>query len=283
MDTSFFIGNYTIKKDGEMVGAVISQNKKREYVDFIKSNFNRFSQRKISKLLGIGKTTVNRWSKEVGLIFKKHTANENFFDRFNEKSAYILGLIFADGNVSWNPKKGYYSMTITASEKDKIHLENIRKTLSSTKPLLYSQKTKSYRLIINSKKMCQRLMQLGVTPRKSLTVEFPDIPNSQIKHFIRGVIDGDGHVRYLNRKKSPYFEITISSGSRLFCEGFVKSIKEHAGIGANIRKVGKNTHLIQYSCKRGEKLAEYIYSDANIFLKRKYLPYKENMIGGKKK
>lgn len=264
------------------MGAIISQNKKREYLPFIKLNFNKISQRKIAKNLGIGKTTVNRWSSELGLKFKKHSVNEEFFNEFNEQSCYILGLIFSDGNISWNPRKGYYSTTITASEKDKNHLENIRKIMSSTKPLLYSPKTKSYRLIINNKKTCKKLMQLGVTPKKSLTIKFPNIPKNYLRHFIRGVIDGDGNVRYVKRKRSPYFEITLASGSKAFCEGFIHSIKQNVGVNANIRKVGKNTNIIQYSCSRGERLARYIYSNADIFLKRKYLQYK-NKIGGLEK
>ena len=267
------IFNFPIK----VVNMKIEISKKRECLHFIRSNFNNLSQREIARRLNLGKTTVNRWSKEVGLIFRKHTVDQNFFDEFNENSAYILGYIFADGNVSWNPKRGYYSVTITASEKDRNHLENIRKILSSTKPLLYSPKTKSYRLIINSKKMCRDLIWMGVIPKKSLSVRFPKIPVQHLRHFIRGVIDGDGNVRYVKRKRSPYFEITIASGSEIFCEGLIKSIKQNTGIDANIRKVGANTRIIQYSCSRGEKLANYIYSNANIFLERKYIPYNQNI------
>ena len=255
---------------------------KREYLSFIKSNFNKLSQREIAKRLSLGKTTVNRWSKEIGLIFKKHTVNEEFFNKFSEESSYLLGLIYADGNVAWNPKKGYQALTITASEKDKAHLENLRNLLFSTKPLLYSPKTKSYRLIVHNRKICQRLMELGVMPKKTLKVLFPQlIPKKYLRHFIRGVIDGDGNVRYVDRQRSPYFEITISSGSKKFCKGLIEAIKQNVGISANTRKIGKNTYVLQYSCARGEKLASYIYSNANIFLERKYLPYKNNVLGGR--
>ncbi len=255
----------------------ISKNKKREYLSFIKSNFNKLSQREIARRLGIGKTTVNRWAEETGLKFKKHTVNESFFDDFNENSSYTLGLIFADGNISWNTKKGYYSLTITAAEKDKDHLEKIRNLISSTRPLLYSRKTKSYRLIVTSKRLCQKLMKLGVIPKKSLTVRFPKVPKEKLRHFIRGVIDGDGNVRYVERKRSPYFEITVASGSKGFCDDFVKSIRKQIGINANIRNVKGNTHIIQYSCSRGERLAKYIYSKANLFLKRKKAAYKKHL------
>jgi len=262
------------------MGAIIPNNKKREYLPFIKSNFNKISQREIARRLKIGKTTVNRWSEEMGLKFKKHTVNEKFFDVFNENSSYILGLIFSDGNISWNTKKGYYSITITAAEKDKDHLEKIRNILSSTKPLLYAPKTKSYRLIVNSKKMCRRLMQLGVIPKKSLSVKFPEkIPKENLKHFLRGVIDGDGSISYLDRKRSPYFSIKIYSGSESFLSQLAMAVKKITSLKADVQKrANKNLYTVSYTCSKGEKLAKYLYSDANIFLERKYLPYKNKVL-----
>src|SRR3989338_2751074 len=261
----------------------ISNIKKLEHLPFIRKNFGVLSGREIARRLGIGKTTINRWSGELGLVPIKHTVNESFFDVLNEKSAYLLGYIYDDGNINWNIDKSYWALTITASAKDKNHLETLRNILSSTKPLLYSYKTNSYRLIANSKKLCQNLIELGVVPRKSLIVKFPNLPNNNLlRHFIRGIIDGDGNVRYVNRKRSPYFEITIASGSKAFCEGLIKAVKENTGISANSRKINENLYIIQYSCARGEKLAEFIYSGADIFLERKFLPFKNNIMGGKK-
>ena len=265
------------------MGAIIHPNRKIEYLQIIKSDLSRISQRAIARKLKIGKTTVNRWSKELGFKFKKNRVNEKFFDVFNEESAYILGLIFADGNIAWNPKKGYQTLTITAAEKDKDHLENLRNILSSTKPLLYAKKTKSYRLIVNNKKICKRLMKLGLTPRKSLTIRFPKIPKKWLPHFIRGVIDGDGNIRYVNRKVSPYFEISLTSGSRMFCEDLSKVINAQTSIKTNVRKAKKNTYVLQYSCSRGIKLAKFIYSNATLFLPRKYFIYEKNIKGGKQK
>ena len=107
-----------------------------------------------------------------------------------------------------------------------------------------------------------------------------NLSNNLLRHFIRGVIDGDGNVRYVNRKRSPYFEITIASGSKSFCEGLIKAVRENTGISANARKINENLYIIQYSCSRGEKLAEFIYSEADIFLERKYLQYKNNILEG---
>ncbi len=258
------------------MGIIIIPKRKEKLLPFIKSNFSKISQREIARKLGIGKTTINRWSKELGYNHKKHTVNEKFFDEFTEESVYLLGFIYADGNISWNPKKGYQSLTITASAKDKEHLERIRKLLSSTKLLLYSVKTNSYRLIVSNKKLCLRLMELGVMPKKSLILKFPTfIPHEYLRHFFRGVIDGDGNIRYVDREKSSYFEITIASGSKSFSEDFISAVNKQIDVATKLRKVKGNTYILQYSCARGEKLAKYIYSSSNIFLERKYLEYKK--------
>lgn len=261
------------------MNAHIAPDLKKDYLDLINTNLGIMSQREIARRLGIGKTTVNRWAKEnLGFEFKKHTVDESFFDKFEEKSAYLFGFICADGNIAWNPKKGYQTLTITSSEKDWKHIEKMRKLLKSTKPLLYSPKTRSYRLIVNNKYLIKKLMKLGVKPRKTLTIEFPKkIEEKYLKHFVRGIIDGDGNVRYVDRKRSPYFEITIASGSTNFCIGLVKAIERMIKVKANIRKAGKNTYVIQYSCSRGEKLAEFIYDNATIFLERKYVEYKKRL------
>ena len=263
------------------MGAVIPIAKKRKMLDFVKKNINKLSQREMARRLGIGKTTVNRWCVEkFNFHPTKHSLNHHYFDRLDNVSTYILGFIFADGNVSWNPKKSYRALTITASAKDKNHLERIRRLMEITKPLTYSKSTNSYRLIANSKYLCKKLMSLGVVPKKTLKVKFPDyIPNKQLKHFIRGVIDGDGNVRYVDRKRSPYFEITVASGSKDFLVGMRNKILDELKISATPRNINGNTFVLQYTCKRAKKLGRWIYSDANIYLRRKFLEYRKSRGG----
>jgi len=255
------------------MGAVVQPNEKKKMLLFIKSNFGKLSNREMARELGVGKTAVNRWCQELGLFLEKDSVNEDFFKIWNHDMAYILGFIFADGNISWNPEKSYRALTITAAEKDKNHLEKIRLLIKSTKNLFYSSSTNSYRLIVNNKEICRNLMAFGVTPRKSLSVKFPEIPKKYLKHFLRGVIDGDGNVRYVKRKRSPYFEITISSGSELFLEKFSKSVYSLIEVSAKPRKVSNNLFILQYSCKRGMDLAQWIYQDVNLCLSRKFDQY----------
>jgi len=258
-----------ISQLGVVMDKITLYNRKQTLLPFVRANLGKISQREIARRLGIGNTTVRNWAKELGFIFKKHTVNENYFFNMNPEAAYILGFIYADGNISWNTKKGYYSMTITAAAKDKDHLEKMREMMQITKPLTYGKSTHSYRLIANSKMLCLSLMKLGVFPRKSKTVKFPKIiPKKLMKHFLRGVIDGDGCIRWVSRKRSPYFEISIASGSKAFAEGFIKAVETLTGIPTKIKK-RDNIFLMRYTCTRGENLARYVYSEDGIHLSRK--------------
>lgn len=256
------------------MGAVICSDDKKRVLPFIESNFGKISEREMARKLNIGKTTVNRWRKELGFVIKKDTVNEDFFKTWTAEMAYIMGYIFTDGNINWKPEKSYRALTITASEKDKKHLEKIRLKLKSTKELLYSKSTKSYRLIVNNKTICTDLMKLGLTPRKSLTVRFPKVSEKCLRHFIRGVIDGDGNVRYVKRKRSPYFEITVSSGSKAFLEEMAEKISSSLGINGKVRKNKNDVFILQYSCRRGLDLAKWVYKNKNLCLNRKFQQYK---------
>ncbi len=258
----------SISTEYEM-GAVLPSAMKENVLPFIEQNFGKISGRKMAKNLGIGNTTIRRWMSELGLKTIKNTVNEGYFEKWTPEMAYVLGLIATDGNVGWNPEKGYQSLTITAAEKDKEHLEKIRKLLKSTKPLLYAESTKSYRLIVNSKKICKDLMAFGIVPAKSKILKFQPVPDRYLSHYIRGVVDGDGTVRYCNREKSPYFEINICSGSRAFLEELARRVVEKMGIIATV-KARPNVFIVRYTCKRAMKFAKWIYADTDLYLERKF-------------
>lgn len=259
-------------------------SKKEFYLKYIKENFGEISQREMARRLNIGKTTVNNLCKNsLRLNVARPSVNTNFFKKWSPEMSYILGFIAADGNIHWdpNPPKCYWCLTITAAEKDKEHLEKIRKIMRSTKELLYSPSTKSYRLIVNNKILCCDLMKLGIKPRKSLTLNFPRIPQKFLRDFIRGIIDGDGNVYYLNRKRSPYFEIRIYSGSEKFLKELKRKIYSALEINSPIKNLHKNTYSLRYACRRGIKLANWIYYKSNLYLERKFKEFELALIKNK--
>ena len=239
----------------------------------MRASFGILSQRDMARRLGLGRTTVKRWTAEMGLRYRKFTCNESFFDTWTEESAYTLGYVFTDGNVQYDTRASRWGLTITAAQKDESHLEKIRQLMRITKPLTYSAKTRSYRMTIASRVLAEKLVEKGVVPRKSLVVDFPDVPVPFLRHFIRGVVDGDGSVFYFDRHRSTYFSIRIYSVSRLFLIGAQAAIEEQISVASYPRRVHKNVFVLEYTCARAERLGRWLYEGSHIFLPRKHQAY----------
>lgn len=205
---------------------------------------------------------------------KKYKYNENYFDVIDtQDKAYILGLLYADGCN--NDKKG--TICLQLQEEDKHILEQINKLIENEKPLYCIKSNNknhanSYSIVLYGKKLCETLNGYGVTPRKSLVLEFPKwLDKNLYFHFIRGYIDGDGCCVYNSDKN--IFRISMV-GTNRFLE-YVQNIFKFVGIKSTIsdRKHydnGITKELYITSNKDSMKLACYLYYDANLKITRKY-------------
>lgn len=160
--------------------------------------------------------------------FKSWKTNERFFKIWASRMAYVVGFICADGCL--NEKPQYFSL----SQKSPEVLKKIKALMSSDRPICKREnKPKGciYSLTFADKEMYEDLLKLGLTPAKSLTLKFPDVPARYVRHFIRGCWDGDGSV-FLARGTP---RASFISGSRHFIEGVVRELYK-IGIG---RRRGK--------------------------------------------
>ena len=129
---------------------------------------------------------------------KVHTVNEAVFDTITEESAYWLGFLMADGSISTG-KTGNPRIALTLAERDREHLVKFRKFLNCSNQILskiakVNEKVwNQYTLRFSSKKIADRLKEFGITERKSLTAKSIGLEDN--KHFWRGVLDGDGHIK----------------------------------------------------------------------------------------
>lgn len=112
---------------------------------------------------------------------------------------------------------------------------------------------------------------MGITPRKSLTLQFPKhIPNILIPHLIKGYIDGDGWVQ----KNVIGFMSTLD-----FCVG-VKQYLDSIGIRSTImnmkRHYNENTKVLYINGRNNIiPLVEIMFSHGNLYIERKYQKYIE--------
>lgn len=140
-----------------------------------------------------------------------YTVNSDFFRIWNHDMAYIAGYIVADGCV--RPNK--YELAIKSIDYDL--LEYVRSTMLSTYPIVKLKNTNCFQLSLYSKKIVDSLLQLGIGPRKSLTVRMPKMPHKYFWSFLRGLVDGDGHVTPVI-PNSPQIRLQINGNTLILNE-----------------------------------------------------------------
>lgn len=250
-----------------------------EQEKYILNNYNKMSAKEISNILNCSVRDINIFLDYNKLIFnsKKYTINENYFEIINSPNkAYWLGFLCADGCILVKEKnnKKSYVLEVSLSEDDILHLEKFKMSLKSNTPIKYKtikNKYKACRVNICNKKICEDLIKLGCTPRKSLTLTFPSedkVPKELIPHFIRGYLDGDGCV-YNNGEGNVSLSFV---GTYDFLNSIENIMYEEFGLTKTIfGKKGK-----AYQCSWGGKgnlktWFDYLYNYEDIiFLQRKF-------------
>lgn len=218
-------------------------------------------------------------------IYRKHYFNESIFSTIDtEEKAYWLGFLYADGSVGNANIISRNSIELTLKATDKNHLMHFIQFISNENSEIPMQFRiheidgkfyYSYRVIVNSKKMTNDLRKLGCFTSKSLTLKFPtaeQVPKHLIRHFIRGYFDGDGF-NSINSENTLTFGVC---GTYDFCYEYEKTLLE-LGI---IKKISVHSYLnenVFYARHSGNiqarKFFNYLYTDSNVFLDRKYFKF----------
>ena len=135
---------------------------------------------------------------KVRPLARRYVVNDGYFDpgprgRLTPDQAYWLGYLLADGCVAFRKRDGVVrQFVLQAASKDKEHLLKLRQALSADYPL-YGPHAGCWQLAIPSYRLCLALERYGVVPNKSFTATPPALTEDVANHWIRGVIDGDGH------------------------------------------------------------------------------------------
>ena len=262
---------------------------------------DKIQAQEICKKYNIGHESFSNYMKNyIGIPIKarvKSNFNEDYFDCIDsEEKAYILGFFWADGYISSSPininnPKNTYTIEIGLQLRDKEILELIKFSWKTPRPILIDTRKncdeKVYsrcRLIVNSQHMWNTLNNYGCIPRKSLIEKFPDesifietdkySKNDLIKHFIRGYFDGDGCISYVNK------EHTVPNIQILGTEEFLKRLLTYLPNGTKNLTIRHNhnnekekIYFINTSHNKAIKILQYLYTDCNFYLTRKYNRY----------
>ena len=226
-------------------------------------------------------TRVDEFGNEEEVVFQKIRYNEKFFKEWSSEMAYVLGLIYTDGNLHVRKDKSGYEIGILSfAQKDRELVEKFLKLMDCDAKIMYKKKKvlenttagALYYFSIGNNELTVDLTKLGLTPNKSLDMKFPSIPKQYLRHFIRGIFDGDGSV-YLERKK--LLKIKFSSGSLDFMKCLMEILVKEGFPKRTIygsKKIKPNALEIRYEANQAVKFYNYFYSSvsSDIFWTKKY-------------
>lgn len=241
--------------------------------------------------------TVDYWLKKYQFYIpdKKIVRSRNKIDNFNwngeqitnEIEAYIIGLLMSDGYVTVGNGMVGLRLTNKGGELELISQIN-NYLLKNPKELKVNSKNKiDYK--VYSEEFMQNIISLGVVPNKTYTnLHIPKMDESLVRHFIRGYFDGDGSIFY-DRQYLKTNICSISETILLEIQEVLSKNNIESKIDIEIREgkplktpqgdtitTAKNMYRL-YVRKQDEivKFRDFIYSDSNIYLKRKFDKFNE--------
>lgn len=176
--------------------------------------------------------------------------------------------------------------------QDKYILEELQKDIGSDYKI--QDKKKGYKkngdpllislLKINSSKLCEDLINLGIILRKSMKQEMKKdlIPDNLIKHFIRGYFDGNGCCSL--RSNNSNISLSFLASKKLCNQ--IDEILIKNNINQNVlfrHNLSNELYGLRINNTDNKILLYYyLYEDATIYLKRKkekfdkFLQYKKS-------
>lgn len=219
----------------------------------------------------------------------RYTCYDDLLTTDTEKSFYVAGFIAADGSINQHRCREPNYVSICLAKADEQHLENIKNILAFTGPIkLSTRKLSEYnknwndseqvRIDIYSKRLINNLKRFGIEGRKSLTYYMPGwlLVHPMVSHFIRGYFDGDGSF-YVNKCRRQTRKYGIVEDKKMVfslrgSEIFLNQVKDFLKLNSVAKPEFNNgIYLLRYSSNSHvSKISKILYTNANIFMNRKF-------------
>lgn len=249
------------KEKEEAIINLYKQGKSQKEIGLMFNTFNTSIRRVLvrNKVLLRGNDKIQRLCKHNP--FKKH----------DEYSEYFLGLLLTDGCISSNCTKSSKSINLSLSEIDGYMVEAFRDWASPnskvSKVLQKINNSYIYSFNFTNTETEEWLYRKGNFKNKSYECK---IYTPITWNILRGIFDGDGGFH----PNCGHLDFFICGKSLVFLKQ-IKLFLEKAGLHPYLkeRKNGQGNNLFYleiYKVEEVLKLGEYMYSNAHIFLKRKY-------------
>ena len=247
---------------------------------------NGLTRKDIIKKYHIADPTVIKVLKnnDIPIAYRKrHERDFSFFNEIDtEKKAYWLGALYADGNVSRSDKYGVAHASFSSTDYEWV--EMFKSDIAYAGPILTEHHNKYdkdiYKINFGNAEMARTLVKQGCVPAKSMIMEFPNLPEELVHHFIRGYFDGDGCV-FLSQPTWHYkdsneilVKSSVISGSKAFLERLVFELpclnKKVLG-----RPGHENNFVVSWNTSDTCIMYDYMYDGATRYLPRKKAKFDE--------
>lgn len=187
--------------------------------------------------------------------------NNVFAGESTPTSAYLFGFILGDGNIS--RRRGDY-LTLNISSKDEAHLRQICNIFGEDLNIRHNEKKgcEWWCLNIPSRDICNRLLELGISERKSTEPSHVNFEwlGDNFRHFIRGLFDSDGYVRIAS----------VLDVSFVGHDSYITEIKKRIEGLWSYKYTPSLSHLSLLGTVEQRKfIYAYLYQEATIWLQRK--------------
>lgn len=186
---------------------------------------------------------------------------------------YFVGLITSDGCLSTDGSH------INITSKDHSLLKDLRTALGIANRIgtkIGGSGSVSFQIQMGDKSLYRFLLDVGLTPHKSLTLGSLNIPISRFPDFLRGMIDGDGciHTWIHSSNGRRQWALKISSASPVFASWLRLSIEAYFGVRGRIHiGTGKGKrhpiHLIKFGKLAAQVILGTCYYPGCLAMPRK--------------
>jgi hypothetical protein len=164
------------------------------------------------------------------LTMRRDAVRQDYFAQVDSPmKAYLLGWLASDGNVKTIGNT--VRLRVNSKDEEILHLFRdeiapLHKVGRYQAPRPSGEMSTMSRFEVASARMKQDLIRLGVTPNKSLTLQYPPIPPHLDNSFILGYFDGDGCLTRNGRQ----WKWTIHCASSPFLVAVQERIEDATGL-----------------------------------------------------
>lgn len=295
--------NFINAKIDEEERSLLLDMVEEEYIKFIYDKYyieKHLSMEKICDIFGYRPWYYSKAFKKYNLAARSnaekgkfYTCNKNFFEVIDtEAKAYWLGFMYADGYIQSKCKNNNRKVGLTLGISDIDHLAKFKRSLESNHNIsVYKTSEGSFsggseycRILISEEKMVKDLIDKGCVEHKTNVITFPSeqiVPKNLQRHFIRGYFDGDGSIWCTSSKDGKIKTYNIDHcGTDAFLTGLMNVLINEDIIKREYdfykRKAGQTVSCLKFGGNlQAKKFCEYIYTNATIYLQRKYDRYQD--------